>query len=104
MEKRIKYAFAGALGTALYVVVIAMFIFFMGSRFPNAEDKVFVPIAMLMLLVLSVALVGVLLFGRPVMWYLDGKKKDALSLFGWTLGIFLILTIVAIFVLVSFAG
>jgi hypothetical protein len=99
MKNTIKYAIGGALGTAFYVVAIALFMFFIGRRLSGVADSVFAPIAMLMLLVFSVAFVGVLVFGRPVMWYLDGKKKEALSLLGWTLFIFLILTIVAVMIL-----
>jgi hypothetical protein len=97
-----KYALADALGTAAYVVLVALFFFFMEQGFADKpDDGIIVPIAMLMLLVFSVALVGTLIFGRPAMWYVDGKKKEALALLGWTLGIFLVLTVLVLFFLVG---
>jgi len=30
---------------------------------------------MLLLLVISVAMMGVLIFGKPTLWYLEGKKE-----------------------------
>lgn len=95
-----KYAWLDALGTGVYVVLVASFIYFMGENSSVADKSVFIPIAMLMLLVLSVAIVGSLIFGRPVMWYADGKKKDALKLLFWTLGIFLVVTLIVFVLLV----
>lgn len=46
----------------------------------------------LLLFVFSAALTSMLIFGRPVLWYLDGKKKEAISLLTHTLVIFLIIT------------
>ncbi|MBI5045747.1 MAG: hypothetical protein HZC14_01935 [Candidatus Niyogibacteria bacterium] len=51
---------------------------------------------MLSLLVFSAALVGILIFGRPLLWYLDGKKQDAVYLLACTLAIFLAITIIAL--------
>jgi len=101
MKKIMKYAWWDAIGTAAYVASIATFIYFLGERFPGPDKSVLIPIAMLMLLVLSVAIVGSLMFGRPAMWYVDGKKKDALKLLFWTLGIFLVLTVLVLVLLVG---
>jgi len=51
------------------------------------------------LFVFSAALTGLLVFGRPVLWYFDGRKKEALSLLAHTLAIFLVITIIALFLL-----
>ncbi|MBI1754695.1 hypothetical protein HY250_00375 [Candidatus Azambacteria bacterium] len=96
----IKTAFLNALLTALYIVAIASFLFYGPKAFGSHNaDTVLVPIVMLSLLVFSVALVGSLLFGRPVLWYMDGKKKEAVSLLAHTLGIFLTITIFALLAL-----
>ena len=58
-----------------------------------------VPIVMLSLLVFSVAIMGVLIFGRSAMWYLDGRKDEALSLLAHTLAIFFFIIIVALLAL-----
>jgi len=96
----IKNAILNALATVLYIVVVASFLFYAPKIFGSDKgNTVLVPIVMLSLLVFSVALTGVLIFGRPVFWYLDGKKKEAIYLLAYTLGIFLIITIAALLVL-----
>lgn len=94
----VKYSIMGAGGAALYVSAIASFMFYAPKFLKSlpTEDTVLMPIIMLMLLVFSVALMGVLIFGRPVVWYLDGKRKEAIHLLGYTLLVFFIV-IVAIF-------
>lgn len=95
----IKKAFLNAGAAALYVVAVASFLFYVPKSFGLA-DNVLIPIVMLLLLVFSVALMGVLIFGRPILWYLDGKKQEAFSLLAYTLVIFLLITLVALFVLI----
>jgi hypothetical protein len=96
----LKTAALNAVATALYVAAIASFLFYAPKVFgPGRVDTVLVPIVMLSLLVLSAALTGLLIFGRPVLWYLDGKKKEALSLLVYTLGIFLLIMIAVLFML-----
>lgn len=63
-------------------------------------DTVLVPI--LMLLVFSASVTGGLIFGRPVLWYLDGKKKETFSLLITTLLIFLGFIGVAVLALVFY--
>lgn len=96
-----KNALISALATALYIVLIASFMFYAPKMFGQSgkADTVFAPIAMLCLFVLSAAITGFLIFGRPVMWYLDGRKQEALSLIFYTLGVFLIITIVVLLAL-----
>ena|SRR3989338_5612472 len=63
-----------------------------GSDFPSP----WTPVAFLMLLTLSAAIVGTLIFARPVMIFLEGGKKEAVKLLAYTLGCLIILTILAI--------
>ena len=100
----IKNAFFNALGTTLYIVAISSFVFYVPKALGLADkpDTILAPITMLSLLVFSAALTGSLMFGRPILWYLDGKKQEALSLLIYTLGIFLgitVLTFVGLFLL-----
>lgn len=98
----LKFAGLNALGTALYIGLITSVLFGTSQFFEskNTEDTVLVPIAMLLLFVLSAAITGSLVVGRPVLWYLDGKKKEAVSLFMATLGFLFLITILAFFGLV----
>ena len=95
----IKNAVLNALATAAYVVAVASFLFYAPKMFESETKTVLVPIAMLMLFVFSAAMTGLLLFGRPAFWYLDGKKKEALLLLIYTLVIFLLITLAAFFTL-----
>ncbi|MBI2099842.1 MAG: hypothetical protein HYT48_00700 [Candidatus Vogelbacteria bacterium] len=96
----IKPALINAALTALYIVLIASFLFyapdFVGKKQP---DTVLMPIVMLSLFVFSAALTGFLMLGRPVLWYWDGKKKEAVSLLAYTLGIFLVFTVIVLLAL-----
>jgi|SRR4029453_9975532 hypothetical protein len=90
----VKRAVVNALATAAYVTAVGLFIFNANTIF-GKEDKLLTPVVALMLLVLSAAVTGSLLFGQPVMWYVDGKKKSALELLGATLACFAIITLFA---------
>ncbi len=96
----IKTAIQNACSTVVYIATIASFLFYAPKIFEqNKPDTVLAPIVMLSLLVFSAALTGFLIFGRPVMWYLEGNKEDALKLFAYTLGVFFVTTLIALFVL-----
>ncbi len=64
-----------------------------GSKLFGEEDTFFTPVAVLMLLVLSAAVMGTLVFGRPILMYLDGKKREAVMFLGYTLGWLTLLTL-----------
>ncbi|MDD5164956.1 MAG: hypothetical protein PHG25_00230 [Candidatus Pacebacteria bacterium] len=85
----IKYAFINASLMSLYVIVIGSFFHFAPVIFggQNKPDTVFIPIAMLLLFVFSATLSGTIVLGRPILWYLDGKKKEAVMLFSYTLSL-----------------
>ncbi len=48
-------------------------------------DNVFTGIAVLMLFVISAAIMGFVILGRPILMYLDGLKKEAVKLFYLTI-------------------
>ena len=76
MNKIIKTSIVNALATAIYVAIVGSFLHYAPKIFqspPDTPDTLFVPIAMLLLLVLSAATTGYLIFGKPIFWYLDGK-------------------------------
>ena len=101
MNKIIKHAFIDAFGTVIYIILIVSFMYSLQSIAPK-EDIILVPIAMLLLFVFSAALTGVLVFGKPILWYIDGKKKEAISLMGYTLGILLIITLLVFILLIAY--
>lgn len=102
MKPIIKTALFNSFSTAIYVALVGSFFYLAQQKQFGDGQTVFIPIFLLMLLVFSAALTGALIFGRPVLWYLEGKKKDALLLLGYTFGIFFIITLLAFFGMVSF--
>ena len=68
------------------------------------EDIVIIPIAMLLLFVTSAAITGFLVFGKPAMLYIDGKKREAVSLLGYTLGIMFVMTLIFFAFLIVYNG
>lgn len=69
----------------MYITVISVFMNY-GEELFGKEDTMLMPIVFLTLFTLSAAIVGSLVFGKPVMLYLDGKKRDAVYLAGATIG------------------
>lgn len=98
-----KHAALNALATFAYVTVVGLFMS-NASRFFGPKDTALTPVAVIMLLVFSTALTGVLVFGQPVLWHLDGKKKDAIYLINYTLAVLLGLTMLTFIVLFLIGG
>ncbi len=94
----IKRSFLNAFGVLAYVSAVASFMFHGKGLFPG-EDNFLMPILMLLLLIVSAATTGFLVFGKPIMLYLDGAKKEAFSMLlatiGW-LALFLLIVFVAL--------
>lgn len=92
-----KNPYLNALAAAVYIVAIVLLI----SSFQmlgEEKDSVFIPMAMLSLVVLSAATMGYLFFFKPIQLYLDGEKREAVTLFTHTL--FTFAGITTLFVLV----
>lgn len=100
-KKIIVNALINAGITAVYVMGIASFLFYLEDIFgSDLGEKTFLgPAIMLLLLVVSAAVTGLAVFGKPVMWYLDGKKKEALSLFAYTIVFLIIIAFLLILII-----
>jgi hypothetical protein len=100
-KKLMKEALLLALGEVVYVFLVATFFQNANRLFDNGKpDSFLAPVIVLMLLVLSAAISGALVLGRPLLMYLDGKKKEAMELFGYILGWLFILFILLALALV----
>jgi hypothetical protein len=88
MEKGLmKKGFLLALAEATYIFLVALLMNGVGRFFSNTPDnKILAPMIFLLLFVLSAAISGALVLGQPILMYLEGKKKEAVKLFGLTLG------------------
>ena len=71
--------------SVVYVFLVSLLIYGGGTIFGNG-DNLWGPFAFLLLFVLSAAIMGVLVLGRQVLLYLEGKKKDAIKILLLTIG------------------
>jgi predicted transglutaminase-like protease len=90
----LKIAGLNALATTAYIAAVVSFIFY-APKTIDEKATVLLPIMMLLLFVSSAAITGSLVLGRPILWYMDGKKKDAIHLLIATLVSLFAITLVA---------
>lgn len=89
-----------AAGAAVYIGAVVFFMQFLQSLGPDTPDTPLVGMGMLSLLVFFAAVMAFFFFYQPIVLLIDGKKKEALSYFLKTLGVFGVITI-CLFVLIS---
>ncbi|OGH24948.1 MAG: hypothetical protein A3B47_02490 [Candidatus Levybacteria bacterium RIFCSPLOWO2_01_FULL_39_24] len=103
MKEIKKTALVNSIFTALYVIAVGSFMYY-GSAIKIGRVNTFLaPITLLLLFVFSAAMTGFLIFGKPAQMYIDGRKKEALSLLTYTLVFLSIITFAAIILLVFLA-
>jgi heme O synthase-like polyprenyltransferase len=96
VNKLLQRSFLNALGTGVYVTAIAALIY-NGNKIFGQKDTAITPIIVLMLFVVSAAITGSLVLGKPVLMFLEGQKNQAIKLFIYTVGwLFLILVILVL--------
>lgn len=78
--KIVKQSLGYAAAAVLYVTLVATVMNNAEKIFPPEDTSVLAPIGFLLLLVVSAATMGMLVFGKPVMLYIDGKKREAVSM------------------------
>ncbi len=98
-----KNPFYNALFATAYIMVLITSVFLIPTTFMGQKESVFIPMAMLSLLVLSVALMAYLFFYQPVLMLIEGQRKEAVKLFLQTVGIFAAETAVLFFVSIAFS-
>ncbi len=85
-KKLLGHSFGHALLAFAYIFSIALFLNLVPEQMFKKAPEFFAPIIMLLLFVVSAAVMAILVFGRPVMLYLDNKKKEALTMLFYTVG------------------
>lgn len=90
----LSWSLVNSVGTLIYVFAISQLLFF-GQDIFGEMKSLWGPFAMLLLLVFSVATVGLLIFGRVIYLYLENQKEDAFKLLFYTIS-WLFLAIVII--------
>ncbi|MBM3272305.1 hypothetical protein FJY94_03470 [Candidatus Kaiserbacteria bacterium] len=88
--------FTSAVCAEAYIWAVALFFRYMEATHADKPDTWLAPVAMLSLLVFSVALMGFLFFYRPAVFLAEGKREEAVSHFFKTLGVFGVMTLVVV--------
>jgi hypothetical protein len=100
MKEIKKKAFVNSLLTSIYIAAVGLFLYYGALIKLGRVNSFLAPITLLLLFVFSAALTGFLLLGKPAQMYIDGKKKEALSLITYTLGFFFAFTLIALLLLI----
>lgn len=94
-----KNPILNALSAAGYIGLVVSVINFISLTQRNKPDTAFAPVVFLSLLTLSVTVMAFLFFYQPLQLFIEGKKKEALNLFGKTVGAFAVFTTVVLILL-----
>lgn len=70
----------------LYVTLVTRVMGYAGTIFGPDGKSTVGPIVFLLIVVVSAATMGLLVFGKPVMLYMDGKKREAVAMAVCTIG------------------
>lgn len=90
----LKQAFLSALGEVVYIALVAT-VMQNAERIFGRRPGALAFVGFLLLFVLSATVSGALVLGRPWLLYADGKRREAFTLFGYTVG-WLLVFLVAI--------
>lgn len=85
-KKLLAHSFGHAVLAFAYIFCIALAFKYSAGKSFSKVPEFFGPIIMLPLLVLSAAIMAILIFGKPVLLYLDNQKKEALTMLFYTIG------------------
>lgn len=84
-----------AAGVYVYIFFLILFMNQMDEMF-MATDELIAPLIFLTLFVVSAAITGGLVLGKPILMYIEGKKKEAVNLFVLTLAWLLIFVAISV--------
>ena len=96
--------YLNALLASAYIAVVASFMYFGSQNAGQVEDSVLAPIAMISLLVLSVATMAYLFFYQPAQLFMAGRAAEAGAFFLKTVGVFALVTFIFLALLFIFPG
>lgn len=97
-----KNPLINALGASAYILLVVSIMTLIAQTQSNKPDTFFAPMVIIFMLTLSAAVMAYLFFYQPLILVIDGKKKEAVSLFVRTVGIFAVIT--ALVVTLLFLG
>lgn len=94
----IKESILQATGMILYIFAVS-WLLFTASFIEGMELGMLAPFLILLLFVISVAVMGLLMFGRAVLTYLGGNKQEAIHLVLLTLAWLILFALIAAMVI-----
>ncbi len=84
-SKLVVYALVNSLGVFIYVSGLAWFLFNAERIFGKQEPNFWVPVAMLLIFIVSAVITGSLVLGRPAFLYLKDLKAESIKLLVYTI-------------------
>lgn len=96
-----KNPIINAFGASVYIVLVVTVMTFVTQPLRHKPDTFFAPITLLSVLTLSVAVMAYLFFYQPLLLLIDRKKKEGVNLFVKTVGVFAVITVLALVLLFS---
>ena len=91
-----KNPYLNAICAGLYIVFVVLLITYGPVLVRDKPDTILAPMAILSLLVCSVAFMAYAFFFRPVVMYMEGQKREAVEFFTRTLATFAAMTAVVV--------
>lgn len=91
-----KNPLLNALGASSYIVLVVSLMSYISQTQGNKPDTFLAPIIFLSMFTLSVAVMAFMFFYQPLLLIIDKKKKQAVTLFIQTVGIFAAFTFLAL--------
>lgn len=99
-----KQGSLNAVAAFVYILAVVLVLSSLERLMGEREDGFLAPVAFLSLFTLSAAVMASLFFGKPAMLYVDGKKKEALTMLCWTIGTFAVIAICALALMILSAA
>jgi len=96
-----KNPIINAFSALAYIILVVTVMTFVTQPLKNKPDTFLAPITALSVFTLSAAVMAFLFFYQPFLLFIDGKKKEGVSLFVRTVGFFAVFTAVVLILLSS---
>ena len=92
--------FINGIGAAAYIWAVGLLISHISSLHHDTPDNLVGSVSAISLMVFSAAVMGFLFFYRPVTLLIENKKEEAFYFFLKTLGVFGVITLLAVLTIV----
>ncbi len=101
-SKLIIRGILSALGVAVYVFLISLFLNNGSRLFGEVDNKLIAPVLFLLTFVFSALVTGSLVLAKPIMLFIEGAKKEAIKLLVYTGASLFVLVLITAIILYIF--